>query len=241
MVLHMIRYVIALFLMISISGCSVMKINKEERQASRKLRGEDFTLNYLLYIPKDYHNPDKYPLVLFLHGSGERGNNLEKVKTHGPPRLVEEGKEFPFILVSPQCQRNERWDIEQLSILLDEIENQLSIDKDRIYVTGLSMGGYGTWKMAQSFPDRFAAIIPICGGGDFSNACIIKHIPVWAFHGSEDKVVSVQESERMVDALKACNGLVWFTIYPDAGHDSWTMTYNNPDIYEWMLKQTRKN
>jgi len=101
------------------------------------------------------------------------------------------------------------------------------------------MGGYGAWKIAQTYPHRFAAIIPVCGGGDFLNVCIIKHLPVWVFHGSLDKVVSIQESERMVNALKRCGGNVKFTVYPEAKHDSWTETYNNPAVYEWMLKQKK--
>jgi predicted peptidase len=240
MKLHISGIIIIVLLMSLISGCSIMKSGKTSRQENRKLNGEDFTINYLLYLPKSYDN-QKVPLVLFLHGAGERGSNLEKVKFHGPPKLVEQGKDFPFILVSPQCPLNERWDVEHLSALIDEIENKYNVDPSRIYITGLSMGGYGTWKLAQTFPERFAAIVPICGGGDFSNACIIRHLPVWNFHGAQDKVVSIEESERMINALKNCNGNVKFTIYPDAGHDSWTETYNNPEVYEWMLSYVKNN
>jgi predicted peptidase len=241
MLIHIIKNIIIVLLVIFISGCAIMKSKVSTRQENRRLTGEDFSINYLLYLPKDYDESKEYPLVLFLHGAGERGSSLEKVKKHGPPKLVEQGKDFPFILVSPQCPLNERWDTEQLSALIDEIEDEFNINNNRIYVTGISMGGYGTWKMAQTFPDRFAAIIPICGGGDFSNACIIKHLPIWTFHGAKDKVVSLGESERMVNNLKRCNGNVKFTVYPDATHDSWTETYNNPEVYEWLLKQERKS
>lgn len=227
------------FSLIIFSGCTSMKINKYDTQSVKTFEGEDFVLNYLLYLPDNYNNTEKFPLVLFLHGSGERGDDIEKVKTHGPPKLISQGKKFSFILVSPQCPENKRWDPEQLSMLLDEIEKNYKIDKNRIYITGLSMGGYGAWKIAQTFPDRFAAIIPVCGGGDFLNACVIKHLPIWVFHGSLDKVVSIQESERMVNTLKRCDGNVKFTVYPEAKHDSWTETYNNPAVYEWMLNQKK--
>jgi predicted peptidase len=239
MAIHISRMIIVVLLLSLISGCALMKM--VSRQEKRKLKGDNFSLNYLLYLPKDYSNEKAYPLVLFLHGAGERGSSIEKVKMHGPPKLIAEGKDFPFILVSPQCPLNERWDVEQLSELLDYIEEEYNVDENRIYITGLSMGGYGAWKMAQSFPDRFAAIVPICGGGDFSNACVIKHLPVWTFHGAKDRVVFLQESERMVNALKRCNGNVRFTVYPDATHDSWTETYNNPEVFEWMLRQVRNN
>lgn len=216
-----------------------MKTNKYDTQSVKTFEGENFVLNYLLYLPDNYDNTENFPLVLFLHGSGERGDDIEKVKTHGPPKLISHGEKFNFILVSPQCPENKRWDADQLSLLLDEIEKKYKVDKNRIYVTGLSMGGYGAWKIAQTYPDRFAAIIPVCGGGDFLNACVIKHLPIWVFHGSLDKVVSIQESERMVNALRRCNGNVKFTVYPEATHDSWTETYNNPAVYEWMLSQKK--
>jgi predicted peptidase len=239
MVVHISGKIFILLLLLLISGCAVMKSKKSTRQEERKLTGDNYTLKYLLYIPKEYDGSSKYPLVLFLHGSGERGSNLNKLASNGPPKMIEQGNDFPFILISPQCPRNERWNIDQLSELLDKTEEEFNIDKDRIYVTGLSMGGYGTWKMAITFPDRFAAIVPVSGGGDFSNACIIKHLPVWNFHGAKDRVVFIQESERMVDALKRCNGNVRFTVYPNTAHDAWTETYNNPEVYKWLLSQVR--
>ncbi|MBN2840022.1 MAG: prolyl oligopeptidase family serine peptidase, partial [Coriobacteriia bacterium] len=113
------------------------------------------------------------------------------------------------------------------------------VDEDRVYVTGLSMGGFGTWALAAAYPDRFAAIAPICGGGDPEQACRHADVPTWAFHGEQDQVVPVERTEEMVEALQACNGDVRMTLYPDLGHDSWTVTYDNPELYEWMLKQRR--
>ena len=195
------------------------------------------TTQYLVYLPREHgRRRQKWPLVLFLHGMGERGTNVELVKRHGPPKRVEEGEQFPFILVSPQCPEDEYWSAEVLEALLNEIERRYDIDRTRVYVTGLSMGGYGTWKLAIRCPDRFAAVAPICGWGDASTVCALKEVPVWTFHGKMDKVVPIEKSEALVNALKQCGGNVRFTVYPEAGHDSWTETYENPALYGWLLE-----
>ncbi|MDP2301451.1 MAG: prolyl oligopeptidase family serine peptidase [Ignavibacteria bacterium] len=194
---------------------------------------------YLLYLPKNYEETaDNFPLLIFLHGSGERGTDLDKVKFHGPPKLISEGKEFPFIVVSPQCPEGRWWQISELNYLLDELITGLKIDVNRIYLTGLSMGGYGTWAWAEYAPNRFAAIAPVCGGGNPLTISKIGKMPVWAFHGAKDFVVPVAESERLINKLKTINPDVKFTVYPEAGHDAWTETYNNPELYEWFLKQS---
>lgn len=204
-----------------------------------------YTFRYWLYLPEDYGaDPSKrWPLVLFLHGMGERGNDLEAVTREGLTRLIKVGQQFPFIAVSPQCPADDRWDSRSckgmLNALLDQVEREYAVDADRIYVTGLSMGGYGTWALAIANPHRFAAIAPICGGGDSSRVAAIKHLPVWVFHGGKDPVVPLWRSEEMVNALKACNGNVRLTVYPEAGHDSWTQTYDNPELYTWLLAQRR--
>ena len=198
--------------------------------------------NYLLFLPKDYGTDPhkKWPLILFLHGAGETGNDLEMLEKHGIPRIVEQQADFPFITISPQCTYRGCWlnEADALNALLDEVSATYAVDTDRIYPTGLSMGGYGTWYLATKYPERFAAIVPIAGGGDSEKACALKNVPVWAFHGAKDDVVSPKESEEMVNALKACGGDVRFTLYPDAYHDSWTRTYENPELYEWLLKHT---
>jgi predicted peptidase len=197
------------------------------------------TANYLLYLPKDYaEGKQAFPLVLFLHGAGERGNDLEKVKIHGLPKLVNEGKDFPFIVVSPQCPDLMLWNTDLLSSLLDEIEANYRVDKNRIYVTGLSMGGHGTWSLALAQPNRFAAIAPVCGWADTTKASLIAHLPIWVFHGAKDNVVPVQASESMVNALNNFGSDVKLTIYPEANHDSWTETYNNEELYIWFLKHS---
>ena len=210
------------------------------------------SLGYLLYLPKDYHPADKarqWPLMLFLHGSGERGTNLSKVSAHGPPKLAKLKQDLPFIVISPQCPAGRRWDDETLLALLDDVIARHSVDTNRVYLTGLSMGGYGTWSLGLSHPERFAAIAPICGGGnlilgllpDTKKQAALKRLPIWAFHGGKDNVVPPAESERMVAAAKSAGCKeVQLTIYPDAGHDSWTEAYNNPKLFEWFLAHERK-
>jgi predicted peptidase len=200
--------------------------------------------NYLLYLPKEYgkDTAKKWPLILFLHGSGESGDDIEKVKVHGPPKVVAAGKEFPFIIVSPQAPTPRvGWQVETLNTLLDDVIQKYSVDEDRVYLTGLSMGGFGTWALASANPERFAAIAPICGGGDPFRARRLRNLPIWVFHGAKDPTVPVKMSEDMVDALKKAGATeVKFTVYPDAGHDSWTATYDNPELYTWFLEHTRK-
>jgi predicted peptidase len=198
-------------------------------------------LNYLLFLPEGYSNDSdkKWPLMLFLHGAGERGGDVNKVKIHGPPKIVEKKKDFPFIVVSPQCPADSWWRPFELIALLDEIQAKYKVDADRVYLTGLSMGGFGTWDLATQYPQRFAAIAPICGGGNPILARRIKDIPAWVFHGDADRVVPVARSEEMVEALKKVGADVKFTHYEGVDHDSWTRTYANEELYQWMLSHKR--
>lgn len=192
---------------------------------------------YLIYLPKTYRrSPEKWPLMFFLHGAGERGDDLSKVKVHGPPKLAEAGKQFPFILVAPQCAEGKKWSVRALNKLLKTIVAKYRVDEKRIYLTGLSMGGFGTWKLAIKYPHRFAAIAPICGWGDPQKVVVLKNVPVWTFHGAKDKAVPLQKSQELVKALKAAGGKVQLTVYAEAKHDSWTETYNNPKLFKWLLK-----
>ena len=199
-------------------------------------------LGYLLYLPPGYEESDgPWPLLMFLHGMGERGDDLEQVKLHGPPELIAAGRDFPFIVVSPQCPDTSYWpvEVEALSALLDDICARLNVDERRIYLTGLSMGGFGTWAWAVREPGRFAALAPVCGRGDPKKAHMIKDVPCWVFHGAKDDTVHLTASEEMVAALKEAGGAPKFTVYPEAGHDSWTETYDDPELYEWLLAQRR--
>jgi predicted peptidase len=210
-------------------------------------RGE---LPYLLHLPRGYspHAGKPWPLLLFLHGAGERGTNVQRAGIHGPMSLVRRGTNLPFVIVAPLCPAGERWQNDSLSLLLDHVTKKYHVDRKRVYLTGLSMGGYGTWSLGVTQPERFAAIAPICGGGTRidlilggrDKAAALKSLPIWAFHGAKDKVVPLDESERMVAALKNIGVKdIKLTVYPDADHDSWTETYKNPEFYEWLLKQKR--
>ncbi|RME95735.1 MAG: phospholipase [Verrucomicrobia bacterium] len=222
---------------------------------SRRLEAtltKEVRLRYLLAMPAEEEaeaaENGRWPLVLFLHGAGERGDDLELVTKHGPPRLVCEGRRFPFFLVAPQCPGGEVWSADALLTLLDEVLKRHPIDPGRVYLTGLSMGGYGTWSLGLKHPERFAAIVPICGGGNTIDLLLAKEkqaealcsLGIWAFHGAKDPVVPVEESRRMVEALRrfGCRE-VELTVYPEAEHDSWTQTYANDDLYEWLLMHRR--
>jgi len=199
-------------------------------------------LNYLLSLPADYEKSRKsWPLVLFLHGAGESGSDLNKVKAHGPPKLVETRGPFPFILVSPQSP-GRGWNPDVLNALLDSVIREYRVDKNRVYLTGLSMGGYGSWRLAADHPERFAAVIPICGAGKPEDAAKLKSIPIWAFHGAEDKAVPFQRSVEMVEAIKAAGGTtIRFTTLEYVGHNSWEAAYATPEIYTWLEKQSASN
>lgn len=216
-----------------------VKSGSDSQQPCEMHRNVQVTMKYLLYLPEDYESRPSWPLLLFLHGAGERGDDLDLVKKHGPPKLISEGKALPLVVVSPQCPSNRRWEPMELATLLDEVVERYRIDQQRIYVTGLSMGGFGTFALAAYQPQRLAAIVPICGGGEPIMARLISPVPAWVFHGAKDRVVPLSRSEQMVEALERAGGQVKFTVYPDAEHDSWTETYANPELYEWLLSQRR--
>jgi predicted peptidase len=202
-------------------------------------------LPFVLYLPDDYDTSgDKqYPFILFLHGAGERGNDINRVKLVGLPKNLERGDNLPFIILVPQCPEDHWWadNRHALITLVDWALANYRVDAARVYLTGLSMGGRGTWDMATLYPHRFAAVAPICGWGDglFGYPDRVKritHLPVWTFHGDADEVVPVKATELLVEKLKEYGGDVQMTIYPGVGHDSWTETYDNPELYEWFLK-----
>lgn len=207
-------------------------------------------MQYLFYLPADYKakGGKRWPLMLFLHGAGERGTNVQRVAIHGPLSMVRRGTNFPFIIVAPQCPDGQLWENEPLLGLLDHVEKKYAVDTNRVYLTGLSMGGYGTWRLGLARPEKFAALVPICGGasmidillGTRDKRDVLKNLPIWAFHGAKDNVVPLDESERVVNALKK-NAVkeVKLTVYPEAGHNSWKQTYENRELYEWMLKHCR--
>jgi len=195
-------------------------------------------------LPDGYQEEKKtWPLILFLHGAGSVGEDINRVKRNGLPKLLDSQADAlarQFIVISPQTSER-RWSTSSLEALLVHIMDKYKVDKQRVYLTGLSMGGYGTWSMGAAYPKRFAAIVPICGGGNPAKAERLKNTPTWVFHGEKDNVVPISQSEKMVDALKAIGGNVKFTRYPNAKHDSWSATYRNPKLYEWLLEHKLPN
>ena len=213
---------------------SQIKVTVTEGGAEREA-----ALRFLIYLPKGYTSQEttkKWPLLLFLHGAGERGDDLSLVKKHGPPKLAD-SQDFPFVIVSPQCPKETRWNSAELAKLVQSLANTHRIDRQRMYVTGLSMGGSGSWSLLAEYPGLFAAGIPICGKGDVATAEKIAKTPVWVFLGAKDKPELVAANEEMVVAVKMAGGSIQFTVYPDAAHDSWTATYNNPQVYDWLLER----
>jgi dienelactone hydrolase len=221
-------------------GCCLICVLHLQVRAQQTHEKMVRAVNYLLYLPDGYaqDSSKSWPLMIFLHGSGERGDDLEKLKVHGPPKLIEQGKKFPFIVVSPQADQS-GWDARELYYLLQECKRAYRVDADRVYLTGLSMGGFGTWDLAIRHPEEFAAIVPICGGGDTAQIWKLRNMPVWCFHGAKDSTVPIAREQIMISALQNYNPSVRFTVYPDAGHDSWTTTYNNDSLYQWLLSQKR--
>jgi predicted peptidase len=199
-------------------------------------------ISYLTFLPKTYSAKGApVPLIVFLHGSGERGNDLNKVKAWGPPAIAEKDPAFPFMVVSPQVPDGEWWDANLLKGMIDEVLARYNVDRSRVYLTGLSMGGYGAWDLATRYPDYFAAVSPICGGGTPFLVERMKNIPTWVFHGMKDDAVPEGESARMVAALKAAGGNVKYTVLPEAGHvDAWVYAYGKAGLFDWFLEQRKQ-
>lgn len=199
-------------------------------------------IHYLTFLPKTYSaKGNKVPLIVFLHGSGERGSDLDKVKAWGPPAIVEKDPDFPFMVVSPQVPDGQWWDTYLLKSMLDDVLKRYNVDPKRVYLTGISMGGYGAWDLAIKHPDYFAAVAPICGGGIARMAGRLKDVPVWAFHGLKDEAVPEAESARMIEALRAQGGNVKYTVLPEAGHiEAWVHAYGEAGLFDWFAQQRRQ-
>jgi predicted peptidase len=210
------------------------------------------TVGYYAYLPEAHflRPAQRFPLLIFLHGAGEKGNGtteLSRVLVHGPPKLVQAGVALPFIVISPQLPASQGgWPVGLVDELIARARADYRVDTTRVYVTGLSMGGYGTWAYAIARPTVVAAVVPIAGAGSTGQACQMRDVPVWAFHGDADGTVGVSGSIDMVNALNACRPAPsvtpQLTIYPGVGHDSWTRTYDGSaghDIFAWLLQYHR--
>lgn len=199
---------------------------------SRKIR-------YLLYLPDKYAgSAEPWPLILFLHGGGEAGEDIRLVKREGLPRLLDHWKYFPFVVVSPHSLRK-AWSIPDLLLFLDRIERLYRVDRQRIYATGLSTGALAAWRLAIASPERIAAIAPVTLHRMPEGLCKMRSVPVWAFHNARDRRAPVRVTRKTAETLRACGGDVRLTIYPVDGHDAWSQTYNRSDLYDWFLKHRR--
>jgi len=234
-----------ILILMTIIGCSPSKEwivpQGQHPQHFEKQIVKNVGYDLLVYTPQSFSAEKKlWPLIVFLHGSGERGSDPNKLKVHSLPNVVETKEDFPFIVVSPQCPGGQRWNTEVLNAMLDDALTKLPIDTNRIYLTGISMGGFGAWKFAITYPDRFAAVAPVCGWGHLQDVEKLKDKPVWVFHGAKDNVVPLSESEKMVQFLQKFGSTkVKFTVYPEANHNAWDATYANPELYDWFLQHLK--
>lgn len=198
-------------------------------------------LKYLIRYPKDFSENEKFPVILFFHGSGTRSQDFEKLRNNPLFPIIEKHEKFPFVVIAPLCTENTWFDLwEHIRQLVQEIPGMPFTDENRIYIMGLSMGGYAAWQLGMSMPEYFAAMIPICGGGMYWNAGRLVNVPVWAFHGGKDRTVLPEESEKMVNKINALGGSAKLTIYPDNFHDAWRDTYANYEVFEWLLTHEKK-
>lgn len=209
--------------------------------------GSRFVLRYRRMRPDSTGDGGPWPLVVFLHGAGERGNdNVEQLRYLPEVMLQPEfHRRFPCFLVAPQCPQGRQWtDTDVLdavsAMIAQELQRNPSIDRQRVYLTGLSMGGFGCWKLAARQPELFAAVVPICSGGDPLQAPRLIHVPVWAVHGEADDVVPAEQSRRMVQAIRDAGGHPLYSELKAIAHDSWTPAYNDPKgVLDWMFRQRR--
>jgi poly(3-hydroxybutyrate) depolymerase len=207
----------------------------------KKSIGQFQPYQYVIHLPPGYsaNGGKHWPLILFLHGSDPHSDTLDLIRTQGLCAYAIAHRELPFVVISPATPPGTRISTATLTTLLDDVMQQYDVDPDRVYVTGLSLGGFGTWDLAAQTPERFAAAVPIAGFGDPNDALRLKNLPMWVFHGDADPTVPIGEDERSVAALQTVGGRVKFTVYAGVVHDSWTRTYANPELYRWLLQQRR--
>lgn len=213
------------------------------KSTSLKCNNGEFTFGYYLYYPTK-SSKEKLPLIVFLHGAGERGDGtteLEKVKVHGLTKYLSEGVEYPAIILAPQCPQGVVWSnlIFALKELIDSIIEEYNVDITRVSITGLSMGGFGTWEMGISYPELFSAMAPICGGGMSWRCGRLKDVPIWAFHGDADNLVPLNNSVEMVDAVNKAGGNAKLTVFHNVGHNSWVEAYTTTNVVEWLISKNK--
>ncbi|WP_422373722.1 prolyl oligopeptidase family serine peptidase [Flagellimonas sp.] len=201
-------------------------------------------LKYYLYYPEHYFDSEEtFGLLLFLHGGGESGRALEEIKDTGPPKMLAEGKQFPFLILAPQNSHAKKWwNTEAVIQLLDSVTGMNRVDKNRIYISGLSRGGSAAWELATQYPDKFAAMAVVCGMTPLPYAhWIDQEMPIWVFHGDQDDVIDVEESDKMVAKLRDMGHDVRYTRYKGVGHNAWDRAYTTDSLYTWLANQKRKH
>jgi len=211
-------------------------------QAHAKAELKKVKYNYLLHVPEDYNkDPNKkWPIIFYLHGRHASGKNLQSLNRYGLPYYILKGKKMDFIVVSPQCPWGKNWASEDwFNPVFDEVAAKLRVDDSRIYLIGMSMGGFGTWEIAHRMPDRFAAIAPMCGGADVRWAGELSKVPTWVFHGTVDRDIPISRSEVMVKALEKLNAEIKFTRLVGQGHDI-SKQFNDDNLYAWLLEHSLK-
>lgn len=254
----MFRWLIATLLLAMTTTLSAADDHRGRFEAHTFKHG-DFELPYCLLKPKAVEEGQKYPLVIFLHGAGERGTDNQIQLVHGMNDFASDAimDKYPAFVIAPQCPEERKWvevdwTLESHTIpaersiplaatfaLIDRFLAEQPVDQSRVYITGLSMGGYGTWDALARKPELFTAAVPICGGGDPATAGKFKHVPLWAFHGDLDTAVKPKRSREMIDALRVLGGTPKYTEYHGVAHDSWTQTYADPAMYEWLFAQRK--
>ena len=201
-------------------------------------------MQYLVQLPRGYDGDTNrvWPLVFYLHGIGESGNNLDKVIRYGPPQVMIQKTNLPCIVVSPQVPKGYFPFMETDGFLeiLDEVTARYRVDKRRVHATGNSMGAYGALALVAREPKRFASLVPVCGGVSYLDSLRLRDVPIWAFHGEKDPIIPVAESRRLVELVNQIGGQTRLTIYPGVGHNAWELAYDDPALWEWMLDQTKK-
>ncbi len=223
---------IVFIFLLGLSSCAQQLTKTDFRTKTASL------YKYLIYLPEQYdsNTRKKWPLIIYLHGKSLCGNDLNILKRYGIPFFIDRGMQFKAIVASPQCPSGKNWTTENwFEPLFKELTEKYHIDTSRIYLTGMSMGGFGAWDLAIKYPHRFAAVVPLCGGGRPQLVCAMKDVPVWVFHGNKDEQVPIQRSEEMVEALKKCGGSPKFTVLRGQGHDI-HRTYADERIYRWMYR-----
>ena len=234
--------VTAVLLLILADVCTASSTIEELGAVAKGAGPGGSDMSYMVALPKGRSAPEAgWPVIVFLHGRGEVAGDLSRVKIHGPIRAAAAMPDFPFLVAAPHLETDDYWQAENVLAVLDDVEERWPVNPNRIYLTGLSLGGHGTWATAAASPKRFAAIAPISGRGDPKQACRLIDLPIWSFHGVADEVVDAAGNQAMVDAVRACGGRPGITLYPDVGHDAWTRTYSDRLFYEWLLSHARSN